>query len=92
MANRRLSVRKIKEVLRLSYRGELSARQVAHSLNISRSAVKEYQQRANKAGLAWPLPDTLSEPELEQKLFPPAAHGPTPGQTVAGLQLHLPGA
>ena len=28
MANRRLSVRKIKEVLRLSYRGELSARQV----------------------------------------------------------------
>jgi len=71
MANRRLSVRKIKEVLRLSYRGELSARQVAQSLNISRSAVKEYQQRANRAGLAWPLPDTLSEQELEQKLFPP---------------------
>ena len=70
MANRRLSVRKIKEVLRLSYRGELSARQVAHSLNISRSAVKEYQERANKAGLTWPLPDTLSEQELEQKLFP----------------------
>ena len=71
MANRRLSVRKIKEVLRLSYGGGLSARQVAHSLSISRSAVKEYRQRANKAGLAWPLPDTLSEQELEQKLFPP---------------------
>ena len=71
MANRRLSMRKIKEVLRLSYQGGLSARQVARSLNISRSAVKEYQERANKAGLAWPLPDTLSEQELEQKLFPP---------------------
>ena len=64
-------MRKIKEVLRLSYQGSLSARQVAHSLNISRSAVKEYQERANKAGLAWPLPDTLSDQELEQKLFPP---------------------
>ena len=71
MANRRLSMRKIKEVLRLSYQGGLSARQVARSLNISRSAVKEYQERANKAGLAWPLPDTLSEQELEQKLFSP---------------------
>jgi len=64
-------MRKIKEVLRLSCHGELSARQVAHSLNISRSTVKEYQERANKAGLTWPLPDTLSEPELERKLFPP---------------------
>ena len=64
-------MRKIKEVLRLSYHGELSARQVAHSLNISRSTVKEYQERAKKAGLTWPLPDTLSEPELERKLFPP---------------------
>jgi DNA-binding transcriptional regulator LsrR (DeoR family) len=84
-------MRKIKEVLRLSCHGELSARQVAHSLNISRSTVKEYQQRANKAGLTWPLPDTLSEQELEQKLFPPP-HGRTPGQTVARLRLHLPGA
>jgi len=65
-------MRKIKEVLRLSYPGELSARQVAQSLNISRSTVKEYQERAKKAGLTWPLPDTLSEQELEQKLFPPS--------------------
>ena len=34
----RVSMRKIKEVLRLSYQGGLSARQVARSLNISRSA------------------------------------------------------
>ena len=71
MANTRLSMRKIKEVLRLSYHGGLSARQVALSLNISRSTVKEYQERAEKAGLAWPLPETLSDQELEQKLFPP---------------------
>ena len=48
MANTRLSMRKIKEVLRLTHHGGLSARQVALSLNISRSTVKEYQQRAEK--------------------------------------------
>ena len=82
MAKQRLSMRKIKEVLRLSCHGELSARQVAHSLNISRSTVKEYQERANKAGLTWPLPDTLSEQELEQKLFPPPLTVETPAKPL----------
>ena len=35
MANRRLSMRKIKEVLRLTYHGRLSERQVAQSLNLA---------------------------------------------------------
>jgi len=47
MANTRLSMRNIKEVLRLTYHSGLSARQVAHGLNISRGTVKEYQRRAN---------------------------------------------
>ena len=75
-------MRKIKEVLRLSYPGELSARQVAQSLNISRSTVKEYQERAKKAGLTWPLPDSLSEQELEQKLFPPPLTVETPAKAL----------
>ncbi|MND06200.1 hypothetical protein D3C83_274500 [compost metagenome] len=41
MANRRLSMRKIKEVLRLTHQGELSERQVAQSLNLSRSTVNK---------------------------------------------------
>jgi hypothetical protein len=41
MANRRLSMRKIKEVLRLTHDGQLSERQVAQSLNLSRSTVKD---------------------------------------------------
>jgi len=85
MAKARLSMRKIKEVLRLSYPGELSARQVAHSLNISRSAVKEYQERAKKAGLTWPLPDSLSDQELEQKLFPPTITVETPAKALPDL-------
>ena len=59
MANRRLSMRKIKEVLRLTHHGKLSERQVAQSLNLSRSTVKDYRARAHRAGLSWPLPETL---------------------------------
>jgi len=70
MANGRLSMRKIKEVLRPTHDGELSDRQVVQSLNISRSTVKDYRARAQRAGLGWPLPETLSEEALEQKLFP----------------------
>ena len=48
-------MRKIKKSLRLSYKAGY-ARQVARSLNISRSAVKEYQERANKAWVTSPYP------------------------------------
>jgi transposase len=71
MANTRLSMRKIKEVLRLTHHGGLSDRQVALSLDISRSTVKDYRGRAQRAGLSWPLPETLSDEALEQRLFPP---------------------
>jgi transposase len=71
MAKARLSMRKIKEVLRLTYQGSLSRRQIAHSCQISRSTVADYLERADKAGLSWPLPEGLSDYELEQRLFPP---------------------
>ena len=82
MANTWLSMRKIKEVLRLTYQSGLSARQVARSLNISRSTVKEYQGRAERAGLGWPLPDTVSDQELEQKLYPPAVTVEAPAKAL----------
>jgi transposase len=64
-------MRKIKEFLRLTHHGGLSDRQVALSLDISRSTVKEYRARVQRAGLSWPLPETLSDEALEQRLFPP---------------------
>src|ERR1017187_2950224 len=65
----RLSMRKIKDVLRLKYDGGFSNRQIAKSLHISRSAIAEYLARAAAANFTWPLPATLSEEELEGKLF-----------------------
>ena len=64
-------MRKIRDVLRLTHDARLNTRQVALSLNISRSTVTNYQQRAERAGLSWPLPDDLTEEALEEELFPP---------------------
>ncbi len=69
MAQERLSVRKIREILRLKDAG-LSNRAIARACKISNSTVGEYLQRAQQAGVGWPLPEDLSEDGLYQKLFP----------------------
>ena len=76
MAKARLSMRKIREVLRLKFDCALSGHQIAQSCQISRSTVADYLCRFDKAGLSWPLPEELSEEELEKKLFPPRASEP----------------
>ena len=66
----RLSMRKIREVLRLQASG-ISNRQIAQSLHLSRPAVANYLRRAAAAGLRWPLPPELNDTAIEQQLFPP---------------------
>lgn len=70
MAAERLSMRKIKEVLRLKAAGHAN-RAIARSLRIAHSTVREYLSRAEVAELGWPLPEGLTEAELEARLFPP---------------------
>lgn len=72
MPRKRLSMRKIREVLRLLWDQRRSVRQVAVSCDLARSTVKEYERRALEAGLAWPLPD-VDDAVLEERLFAPAA-------------------
>ena len=64
-------MRKIKEVLRLHFEHQQSARQIAKSCGIARSTVKEYLDRAQKAGIPWPLPAEWDDAALENRLFPP---------------------
>jgi transposase len=71
MAKARLSMRKIKEVLRLKHDCALSKRQIAEICQISRSTAAEYLDRAERAGIGWPLPEGLTDQELEQRLFSP---------------------
>lgn len=71
MPNRRLSMRKIKEVLRLLWGCKQKTRAVAASVGVSPSTVLDYKYRAQAAGLSWPLPDALDDASLELLLFPP---------------------
>ena len=70
MANKRKSMRKIRQVLRLAAEAGLTRRQIARSLGMSATTVGEYLRRAESAGLRWPLPPTLDEAQLEALLFP----------------------
>lgn len=61
-------MRKVGEALRLRA-GGLSTRKIAASLGIGQSTVSDYLARAKRAGLCWPLPDGLTEADLERRLF-----------------------
>lgn len=71
MPAERLSMRKMREVLRLKWALGRSARQVAGSVGMARSTVGEYLRRAETAGLSWREVETLTDGELEERLFPP---------------------
>ena len=71
MPAKRLSMRKIRDVLRLSWGCQQSQRQVALQCNISRPCVSEYLRRASEAELYWPLPEDLSDAQPDLLLFPP---------------------
>ena len=70
MANRRLPVRKIKEILRLKHVCGLSEREIARSCNVARSTVADYLRRARAARVNWPEAAELTEAQLEARLFP----------------------
>ena len=75
MPTERLSMRRIRDVLRLKYEARLSERAMVAALGISKGAIGSYLSRARAAGLSWPLPEGLTDTELERRLFPgpPAA-------------------
>ncbi len=57
MTTKRVSMQKIKDILRLKYDANLSLRQIALSLSLSLGVVSQYLKRAEAAGLLWPLPE-----------------------------------
>lgn len=69
MPKERLSMRKIKEVLRLRFEQGLSHRVIACSCGIGVTTAREYLVRAQAVGLSWPLPEDLLDEALERMLF-----------------------
>jgi len=78
MPRPRSAMRRIREVLRLCLGEGMSPRQVASAVALSRITIRRYLERAQLAGLSWPLPNELDDDALEQRLFAPP---PPPGHT-----------
>lgn len=68
MCQARLTMKKLREVLRLKYDCQLKHRQIGRAANISPSTVSYYTQAFKQAGLQWPLPEEMSDSELTLKL------------------------
>ena len=71
MPGERVSMRKIRELLRLRWEHHLPQRSIGRSLGLSQGSVSDYLKRASRAGLTWPLPVELDDTRLEALLFPP---------------------
>src|SRR6516162_8859879 len=83
---RRLSMRKVNEVLRLRFELGLEQRAIARACSISRSTVHEYLKRAAAAGIGWPLKESWSQRSQEPVLFPEQRlHQKPPEQVLAGI-------
>jgi transposase len=67
-----MSMRKIREVLRLTHELGLSVRQVCEATGVRKTAVCEYVNRARVIGITWPIAPEITDAELEQRLFTPA--------------------
>lgn len=95
MPAKRISMRKFKEILRLKHQGGMGMRAIARCLGMSHSTVIDYLRRGRAAGLAWPLPEDITEEALEQKLFarplPPKARRPMPDWAYVHQELKRKG-
>ena len=69
MPGERLSMRKVREVLRLKYASGASVRTIARSVGVGRTTVAEYLRRAAVIGITWPVPAEIDDAELERQLF-----------------------
>lgn len=70
MPTERLSMHRIRDVLRLKYAQAMSARAIAASLGLGKGTVGVYLSRVRRAGLGWPLPEDLDDDGLEPLPFP----------------------
>lgn len=73
MPRPRAAMRKIREVLRLTFGEQLSRRQVSAATGVAVTTVSDYVGRARAAGVSWPLPAGLDDEGLERLLYPPTA-------------------
>lgn len=98
MPAERVSMRRVREILRLKYECGASDRAIAVSIGVARSTVQLCLARVAAAGLSWPLPSTLTDQGLEALLFasprgckPGVRHKAEPDWAAVHRELRRPG-
>ena len=74
MPTPRMSMRKLKEVLRLKWACGLTHRQISRAIGISVGAVSKFAAQASQAGLDWAAAEAMSDDELDARLRPAATN------------------
>ena len=69
MLAERVSMRRVREILRLKYEVGATDRAIARSVGVARSTARLCLDRVAAAGLTWPLPATVTDGALEALLF-----------------------
>ena len=70
MAAKRLTMRQLREILRLKLGCGLAQRAVATAVKAGKGTVSEYLGLARAAGVGWPIPEELASDEaLEARVF-----------------------
>ena len=62
-------MRQINEILRLRHQGQLSVCDIARGCGLPASTVGDYLKRAEAVNLGWPLPEGLSQKQLQDQLL-----------------------
>jgi len=68
MPAERIAMRQAREIIRLKF-SSVSTHEIALRLGMARSTVREALQRAESAGLSWPLPEGMNDGSLEAALY-----------------------
>jgi len=70
MSNKRITMRQLRELLRLRYEGNLSIRQISGSTKISVGKIQSVLKRFENLDISWPLPSNLDDHSLALKFYP----------------------
>ena len=76
MPAERISMRQLREILRLLSAEDVPVREIARRTGVAPSTVRATVKRLHEAGLNWPLPEGFSDAELGALLYTNAGKKP----------------
>jgi transposase len=68
--NRSVTMQNVRQILKLHYENEMSNRKIAKICSCSKTTVAEVLARARKCHIKWPIPDDMTDRELDIKIYP----------------------